>query len=84
MFNIKTIFSCQTVVNIALNSLIRIGNFCTHFGERGKGDGKFSESRCLSVNRTGHLMVCDEGNHRVQVFKLSGKFITKLKQKAMG
>ena len=33
--------------------------------------------RCLSVNKEGLLMVCDGSNHRVQVFELSGKFVTK-------
>jgi len=29
------------------------------------------------VNKAGHLLVCDAGNHRIQVFELSGKFVTK-------
>ena len=29
------------------------------------------------VNKEGLLMVCDRANHRVQVFELSGKFVTK-------
>jgi hypothetical protein len=29
-------------------------------------------------------MVCDAGNHRVQVFELSGKFITKFGTKGSG
>ena len=32
---------------------------------------------CLSVDKAGHLLVCDSSNHRVQVFKLTGEFITK-------
>ena len=31
----------------------------------------------LSVNKAGHLRVCDGGNDRVQVFELNGKFVTK-------
>ena len=31
----------------------------------------------LSVNKSGHLMVCDSGNHRIQVFQLNGKFVGK-------
>ena len=30
----------------------------------------------LSVNKDGHLMVCDSGNGRVQVFELNGTFVT--------
>ena len=31
----------------------------------------------LSVDRAGHLWVCDSSNNRVQVFKLDGEFLTK-------
>ena len=31
----------------------------------------------LSVNKAGHLRVCDGGNDRVQVFELNGKFVAK-------
>ena len=33
--------------------------------------------RCLSVTKSGHVLVCDCGNHRVQVFELNGKFVGK-------
>ncbi|XP_022796512.1 E3 ubiquitin-protein ligase TRIM71-like [Stylophora pistillata] len=55
----------------------RNGNFLYKFGKKGEGDGEFIYPRCLSVNKAGHLMVCEVGNYRVQVFDLSGKFITK-------
>lgn len=29
------------------------------------------------MDKAGHLMVCDTLNHRIQVFDVSGKFITK-------
>ena len=29
------------------------------------------------MNKSGHLMVCDGNNHRIQVFELSGKFLGK-------
>jgi len=29
------------------------------------------------VDKTGHLLVCSLGNHRVQVFTLDGRFVTK-------
>ena len=36
------------------------------------------------MNKAGHLMVCDTLNHRVQVFELSGKFVTKFGTKGSG
>ena len=52
------------------------------FGNKGNGDGEFNSPRFLSVNKAGHLMVCDRENDRVQVFELSGKFITKFGERA--
>ena len=54
------------------------------FGKKREGDGKFNQPRCLSVNNAGHLMVCDKLNHRVQVFELNGKIITKCGTKGSG
>ena len=53
----------------------RNGNFRFKFGKQGGGDGKFNNPWCLSVNKSGHLMVCDTGNDRMQVYKLNGKFV---------
>ena len=54
------------------------------FGKEGKKEGEFNCPGYLSVNRDGHLMVCDSGNNRVQVFELSGKFVTKFVTKGSG
>ena len=55
----------------------RNGNFQYKFGKQGGGDGEFNKPVCLSVNKSGHLMVCDRGNHRIQLFELNGKFVCK-------
>ena len=64
------------------------GNFLRYIiGKKGKGNGEFNKPLCLSVNKAGHLMVCDSMNHRVQVFELSersGKFVTKFGTKGEG
>ena len=62
----------------------RDGNFLYQFGKQGNGDGEFNSPYCLSVNKAGHLMVCDALNDRVQVFELNGKFITKFGTKGSG
>ena len=54
------------------------------FGKKGSGDGEFHKPSCLSVNKAGHLMVCDVWNQRVQVFELSGKFVTKFGTRGRG
>ena len=55
------------------------GDFLYKFGNGGEGDGVFDNPYCLSVDKEGHLMVCDGKNDRVQVLKLNGTFITKFK-----
>ena len=53
------------------------GRFLYKFGKRGAGDGEFDQPCFLSMDRVGHLLVCDLFNQRVQVFKLNGEFVTK-------
>ena len=51
------------------------GKFLYNFGMRRTGDG--DTPRCLSVDKAGHLLVCNSRQNQVQVFQLNGKFITK-------
>ena len=53
------------------------GKVFYNFGTKGAGDGEFHSPRFLSVDKAGHLLICDLLNNRVQVFKLNGEFITK-------
>ena len=55
----------------------RYGNFQREFGKHGTGNGEFNLPKCLLVNKSGQLMVCDSGNNRIQVFELNGKFAGK-------
>ena len=41
------------------------GKFLYKFGKRGSGNGELEYPLCLSVDRAGHLLVCDSMNHRV-------------------
>ena len=54
------------------------GDFLYKFGDEGKGVGEFNKPRCLSVDKAGHLMVCDGTNDSVQVLELNGKFRNKV------
>ena len=47
------------------------------FGSVGDAEGQFNKPECLAVDKVGHLMICDSGNHRIQVFKLNGEFVAK-------
>ena len=37
----------------------------------------FNYPRFLSVTQSKNLLVCDQNNHRIQVFELGGKFVGK-------
>ena len=60
------------------------GNFEFKFGKWGNKEGEFDWPCYLSVNRDGHLMVCDSENHRVQVFETIGFFVTEFGTKGSG
>ena len=47
------------------------------FGQQGGGDGEFNYPRCMAVSKSKHLLVCDGGNDRIQVFELNGRFVGK-------
>lgn len=54
------------------------GGFLRSFGVRGKKDGFFHYPVGIAVNDENALFVCDQGNHRIQVFNASdGSFIHK-------
>ena len=55
------------------------GDFLYKFGNEGEGDGEFNVPHCLSIDKAGHLMVCDSANDRVQILELSGEFITEFR-----
>ncbi|KAL9982243.1 hypothetical protein ACROYT_G004268 [Oculina patagonica] len=47
-------------------------------GQRqGSGDGEFQNPTGLALDKAGNLLICDDYNHRVQVFSEDGAFITK-------
>ena len=49
------------------------GDFLYKFGN--EGDGNVLDPRGLSVDKAGHLIVCDSENDKVQILELTGKFI---------
>ena len=51
--------------------------FVYEIGERGDRDGEVFDPVCLSLNKAGHLMVCDHCSHRLPVFEMNGRFVTK-------
>jgi len=51
------------------------GKFLRQFGTRGKSKaGKFRHPTSITVDNEDMVFVCDQGNHRVQVFDCNGTF----------
>lgn len=44
------------------------------FGKEGAEEGQFSFPRGLAVTEHGELLLCDSGNHRLQVFDMNNKY----------
>ena len=53
------------------------GDFLYQFGRKGTRNGEFRCSKGLAVDKSGRLVVCDEENHRIQLFQLDGTFCCK-------
>ena len=60
------------------------GRFLYSFGKEGEGDGEFNSPCGLSVTQSKHLLVCDRGNQRIQVFELNGTFVAKFEGNKIG
>ena len=71
-------------VNPSIKVFNKKGGFLFQFGRGGNRDGEFYAPSCLSVSKSGHLIVCDTMNDRVQVFEMSGRFITKFGNRGRG
>jgi DNA-binding beta-propeller fold protein YncE len=65
--------SCHRVQVFAIDELPP--KFVRQFGTRGKSKpGKFRHPTAITVDNEDTIFVCDQGNHRVQVFSPMGEF----------
>jgi len=51
------------------------------FGSNGNGIGQFNDPYGICVDSNGNILVCDECNHRIQIFNSDGKFISAFGEK---
>ena len=54
------------------------GVYLYDIGSEGTGDGQLSEPAGIVIDKFNHLIVCDSGNKRLQLFALDGRFFTKI------
>jgi len=56
------------------------GQLLYKIGCKGTGDGQLREPTGLTIDRFGNLVVCDDGNKRIQFFSLEGKFLNSVNE----
>jgi DNA-binding beta-propeller fold protein YncE len=55
----------------------RNGDYLTHWGSKGQGDGEFNLVHDVALDSSGRLYVADRTNQRVQIFDQNGRFLGK-------
>ena len=55
------------------------GKFIKAWGQPGKGPGEFGTPHSIMIDSEGHVLVCDRGNFRIQVFDQDGNYLRELK-----
>ena len=63
--------------NHCVKAFDQSGNFLYKFGKQGNQDGQFNSPYLMHVDSSNNLLVCDNGNNRVQQFSLGGRFTGK-------
>ena len=57
----------------------KTGVYLHDIGCKGSNDGQFNGPFGLVIDKYNRLVVCDSGNHRLQLFTRDGKFLSKIK-----
>ena len=60
--------------------LSKEGKFLYNIGSEGSGAEQLDDPIGLAIDKFNNLIVCDQGNSRLQIFGLDGKLITKLEK----
>jgi len=61
-----------------INVFSKEGKFLYIIGSEGSGDGQLSHPVGLAIDKFNNLIVCDQGNGRLQIFGLDGRFVSKI------
>ena len=72
----KFFVSCYRACRVMV--INNAGEYLHDIGSKGSGDGQFSKPVGLVIDKFNRLIVCDEGNRRLQLFTLDGKYITQI------
>jgi DNA-binding beta-propeller fold protein YncE len=64
-------------VNSRVVKYNREGDYLSHWGTKGTGEGQFNLVHDVAVDAKGRVYVADRSNSRVQIFDAGGKFLNK-------
>ena len=70
-------FACYHNAN-CVKVFDKTGVYLHDIGCKGCNDGQFDGPGGLIIDKCNRLIVCDSGNHRLQLFTLTGKFLSKI------
>lgn len=70
-------FVSDGYVNSRVIRFTKDGDYVTHWGRKGKGDGEFDTVHDVAIDKRGRVYVADRENDRVQIFDGQGKFLGK-------
>ena len=73
----KNMFLVADGGNNCIKVFDQSGTFLYKFGEQGNQDGQFDWPLYMLLDSSSNLLVCDNGNNRVQQFSLDGRFTGK-------
>jgi sugar lactone lactonase YvrE len=65
-------------INSRIAKVDKDGNWLTSWGEPGNKPGQFDTPHSIAVDAQDNIYVADRGNHRIQVFDATGKFLRQI------
>jgi DNA-binding beta-propeller fold protein YncE len=70
-------FVSDGYINSRVVRFTKDGEYITHWGQKGTGDGEFNLVHDVTLDAQGRVYVADRNNQRVQIFDQNGKFLGK-------